>query len=99
MLIKGLWTKRVSKWVLNGMMIIVNWLFEYWNHCLIWTRSARMEETSMNEIKSIKQYSILISIELSEMNNVDRHFEDLEYLDQINFQYFKILSNVTERGL
>ena len=31
-------------------------------------RSARMEETSMNEIKSIKQYSKLISIEHSGMN-------------------------------
>ena len=57
-----------------------------------------MEETSMNEIKSIKQYSILILIELSQMNEVDRHFEDSEYLDQINIQYFKILSNITERG-
>ena len=38
---------------------------------LISTRSARMEETSMNEIKSIKQYSKLISIELSGMNKVD----------------------------
>ena len=32
------------------------------------TRSARLEGTSMNEIKSIKQYSILISIEHSGMN-------------------------------
>ena len=90
-------------------MIVVNWLFEwngnksimsiqYWNHCLILTRSARMEETSMNEIKSIKQYSILISFEHTRMNEVVWHFEDLEYLDQIDIQYFKILSNLTERG-
>ena len=58
-----------------------------------------MEGTSMNEIKSIKQYSKLISIELSRMNNrVDQHFEDLEYLNTINVQYSEILSNVTERG-
>ena len=29
---------------------------------------------------------------------VDRHFEDLEYLNTINIQYSEILSNVTERG-
>ena len=63
----------------------------------------------MNEIKSIKQYSKLISIELSRMDQqalfdhylqqkhqVARHFEDLEYLN--NIQYSEILSNVTERG-
>ena len=61
--------------------------------------SARMEETSMNEIKSIKQYSKLISIELSWMNDkVAWHFEVLEYLNTINIQYSEILSNVTERG-
>ena len=32
------------------------------------------------------------------MNKVDRHFEDLEYLNTINIQYSEILSNVTERG-
>ena len=47
-------------------------------------RIVKMEETSMNEIKSIKQYSILISFELFRMNEVDRYFEDLEYLNQIN---------------
>ena len=52
----------------------------------------------MNEIKSNKQYSKLISIELSKMNQADRHFEDLEYLNSINIQYSEILSNVTERG-
>ena len=52
----------------------------------------------MNEIKSIKQYSKLISIELPQMNQADRHFEDLEYLNTINIQYSEILSNVTERG-
>ena len=62
------------------------------------TRSARMEETSMNEIKSIKQYSKLISIQLSGMKHINRPFEDLEYLNTINIQYSEILSNVTERG-
>ena len=62
------------------------------------TRSARMEATSMNEIKSIKQYSKLISIEHTGMNEKDRQIEDLEYLNTINIQYSEILSNVTERG-
>ena len=53
----------------------------------------------MNETKSIKQYSILISIEPIGMNEVDQHFEDLEYLNTINIQYSEILSNVTEQGL
>ena len=57
-----------------------------------------MGETSMNEIKSIKQYSKLISIERSQINMIDRLFEDLEYLNTINIQYSEILSNVTERG-
>ena len=61
-----------------------------------------MEETSMNEIKSIKQYSKLISIEHTRMDkkshHVDWHFEDLEYLNTIKIQYSEILSNVTERG-
>ena len=65
---------------------------------LIWTRSARMEETSRNQIKSIKLYSKLISIEFPGMNQVDRHFEDLEDLNTINIQYSEILSNVTTRG-
>ena len=50
-------------------------------------------------MKSINQYSKWISIEHSGMNQVDRHFEDLEYLNTINIQYSEILSNVTERGL
>ena len=61
-----------------------------------------MGETSMNEIKSIKQYSKLISIEHTGMDDHNRQenklFEDLEYLYMINFQYSEILSNVTERG-
>ena len=57
-----------------------------------------MGETSMNEIKSIKQYSKLISIQLSGMDKVAWHFEDLEYLNTINIQYSQILSNVTQRG-
>ena len=52
----------------------------------------------MNEIKSINQYSKLISIEHSRMKQVAQHFEDLEYLNTINIQYSEILSNVTERG-
>ena len=57
-----------------------------------------MGETSRNEIKSIKPYSKLISIELSGMIQIAWHFEDLEYLNTINIQYSEILSNVTERG-
>ena len=49
--------------------------------------------------QSNNQYSKLISIELSGMNHVAWHFEDLEYLNTINIQYSEILSNVTERGL
>ena len=58
-----------------------------------------MEETSMNEIKSSKQYSKLISIELPQMNDdnnhqVDWHVEDLEYLNTINIQkYFPMSLN------
>ena len=56
----------------------------------------------MNEIKSIKQYSKLISNELSGMDDHNQkgigHFEDLEYLNTINILYSEILSNVTERG-
>ena len=32
------------------------------------------------------------------MNEVARHFEDLEYLNTINIQYSEILANVTTRG-
>ena len=56
----------------------------------------------MNEIKSSKQYSKLISIERFGMDDHNQlrigHFEDLEYLNTINIQYSKILSNVTEQG-
>ena len=52
----------------------------------------------MKSNQSNKQYSKLISIELSGMDEEDWHFEDLEYLNTINVQYSKILSNVTERG-
>ena len=51
-----------------------------------------------NQIKSIKLYSKLISIKHSRMNQVDRHFEDLEYLNTINIQYSEILFNVTTWG-
>ena len=33
------------------------------------------------------------------MNQVARHFEDLEYLNTINIQYSEILASVTQRGL
>ena len=57
----------------------------------------------MNEIKSIKQYSKLISNEHTGMDDsmeeqVARQFEDLEYLNTIRIQYSEILSNVTEQG-
>ena len=52
----------------------------------------------MNQIKSIKLYSKWISIELSGMKEVARHFEDSEYLNTINIQFSEILSNVTTRG-
>ena len=56
----------------------------------------------MNEIKSINQYSKLISIEHTGMDDHNRQenklFEDLEYLNNINIQYLEKLSNVTERG-
>ena len=52
----------------------------------------------MNEIKLIKQYSKLISIELPGMNMVVQRSEDLEYLNTINIKYSEILSNVNERG-
>ena len=66
---------------------------------LILTLLASIEETSMNQIKSIKLYSKLISIEHARMNQVGRHFEDLEYLNTIYIQYSEILFNVTVRGL
>ena len=101
---KGLGTNRVS----IGYSTFIEWNGMEWNDVcrsnygftisIIWTRSERMEGISMNEIKSIKQYSKLISIELSGMNEIFRHFEDLEYLNTINIQYSEILSNVTERG-
>ena len=52
----------------------------------------------MNEIKSNKKNSKLISIEHTGMNQEAQHFEDLEYLNTIIIQYSEILSNVTERG-
>ena len=67
------------------------------------TRSARMEETSMNEIKSVNKYSKLISIELSGMDDDYQkgigHFEDLEYLNTINIQkYFPMSLNEVHRN-
>ena len=40
----------------------------------------------------------MISIEHIGMNQVDGHFEDLEYLNTINIQCSEILANVTTRG-
>ena len=99
---KGFGKNKQSKhWIFNDHWVVWNrkenadpmmeLLFD-------WTRSARMEGTSMNKIKSIKQYSKLISIELSRMKKVTWHIEDLEYLNTINIQDSEILSNVTERG-
>ena len=65
----------------------------------IGTRFLSWVLMSMNEIKSINQYSRLISIEHTRMNHqVVQRFEDLEYLNTFNIQYSEILSNVTERG-
>ena len=57
----------------------------------------------MNEIKSINYNSKLISIEHTRMDDdifhqVDGHFEDLEYLNNVNNHYSEILSNVTTPG-
>ena len=47
----------------------------------------------------MNEYLKLILKYYLQMNEVVSPFEDSEYLDQINIQYFKILVNVTERGL
>ena len=52
----------------------------------------------MKSNQSNNQYSKSISIEHTGMNDVDWHFEDLEYLNTINIQYSEILFNDTERG-
>ena len=52
----------------------------------------------MKSNQTNNSYSKSISIELSGMNYVDQHVEDLEYLNTINIQYSEILFNVTERG-
>ena len=61
------------------------------------------EHLWMKSNQSSNQYSKLILIEHSGMDvqtnyQVAWHFEDLEYLNNINIQYSEILSNVTERG-
>ena len=67
-----------------------------------WFRGQDQRESKKHlqiiEIKSIKLYSKLISIELPGMNEVTWHFEDLEYLNMINIHYSEILVNVTQRG-
>ena len=65
---------------------------------MIWTQSERIEETSMNEMKWINQYSKLILIQHTGMNQKVQPFEDLEYLNTI-ILLLELLSNVTERGL
>ena len=57
-----------------------------------------MGETSMNQIKSNEQYSILISIELPGMIMVEKHLEDLEYLKLLTLRYLELLSSVTIQG-
>ena len=65
----------------------------FWHDYSIYVKPLWMKSN-----QSINQYSKLISIELSGMNEVDWHFEDLEYLNTINIQYSEIHSNVTQRG-
>ena len=98
MVVRGLRTNRVSIEYTN----IIQWnemcrFMLCYASADIWTRSARMGATSVNNIKSFKPYSKLTSIEHSWMNYIDRQFEDLEYLNNIIIQYWEILSNVTER--
>ena len=58
-----------------------------------------MGETSKTQIKSVKQYSKLNSIEHIGMSKrAEIHFEDLEYLNALNIHYFSLLSNVTKWG-
>ena len=76
-------------------------LIQLWNYSLNLTRSARMEETSMNEVKSINQYLKLISIEQIGMNKIDRQYIDLEYLIITNipyYSYFPISLNEDNRN-
>ena len=54
--------------------------------------------TSINEMKSSKQYSRWISIVHDKMKQEIRQTEDLEYLNTINIQFSEILSNITTRG-
>ena len=66
----------------------------FWQDQREWEKHLWMKSNQSNN-----QYSKLISIEHIGMANEDRLFEDLEYLNTINVQYSKILSNVTEQGL
>ena len=101
-MVSGLeWTNIISiKYVMNsernGM--------ECWDPILelLFDLGDKISENGRNiykEINSIKQYSILISIEHFGMKYAYWHFEDLEYLYTINNQYSEILSNVTTRRL
>ena len=60
------------------------------------------QHLGMNSNRSNNQYSKLISIEHSRMDDTNeegiRHVENLEYLNIINIQLIHLLSNVTERG-
>ena len=52
----------------------------------------------MKSNQSINQYSKLILIEHTGMNQVAWHFEDMEYLNTINIQYSEVSFAVTEWG-
>ena len=52
----------------------------------------------MNIAMTIYQYCKLTLIEHSGMHQEDQCFEDLEYLNNINISYSKVLDNVKTRG-
>ena len=74
------------------------------NHYWFWLDQREWKKHLwMKSNQSNNQYSKLISIEHTGMDDHTKHqvcwhFEDLEYLNNINIQYSEILSNVTERG-
>ena len=59
----------------------------------------RMEDTSMNEVKSIKQAILEIDFDRTQWSDPDSlHFEGLEYVNTINIQYSEVSFAVTELG-
>ena len=58
------------------------------------------ELTSMNKMKSIQYYSISIFFEHTRMNEVNRHFEDSEYLflSIFNIDYYFPMSLYEDYG-